>query len=234
MSRTRIDITGARFGRLTVIEVAPRPWRSAHVDWVCRCDCGARWVVASNRLRTGHTRSCGCLQRDEVRERTMADPRWGGGGWPAGGWPAGVRPAYRENDDLRHRFAGWPTWAKEHVLAVAEAEGYAAAGRRLGLHRNRVRAVVLEAYPNLRVRGAYAPGERITRAGVEWEVLGTNERGRPNHLRTVEADDGGHHSVHRTRHRRVVARLAARRCVVGRMTAHVRVSTARRELARVW
>ncbi len=58
---------GERFGRLTVVERAPHDptagWR-----WLCRCDCGKETTVGSSSLRTGNTRSCGCPQRDRVRE----------------------------------------------------------------------------------------------------------------------------------------------------------------------
>ncbi len=58
---------GDRFGRLTVVERAPHAptagWR-----WLCRCDCGEETTVRSRSLRTGNTQSCGCLQRERVRE----------------------------------------------------------------------------------------------------------------------------------------------------------------------
>ena len=58
--------TGNRYGRLTVI-------RYDHTDkrqgayWLCACDCGCTTVVKGNRLRTGKTKSCGCIKR-EVQE----------------------------------------------------------------------------------------------------------------------------------------------------------------------
>lgn len=62
MSR-RIDITGKRFGRLTVLKIVGcNKWREAM--WLCRCDCGNEISVASNNLRRSHTQSCGCLQRE--------------------------------------------------------------------------------------------------------------------------------------------------------------------------
>lgn len=60
------DLTGRRFGRLVVIEMAERPWPTAYSEWVCRCDCGN--VIHTSRInlmpspgqRPGK-RSCGCL-----------------------------------------------------------------------------------------------------------------------------------------------------------------------------
>lgn len=56
------DLSGRRFGRLTVLG------RSDRNDgrWVARCDCGAETRVPRTRLETGGTRSCGCLARDEA------------------------------------------------------------------------------------------------------------------------------------------------------------------------
>lgn len=57
----KIDLTGQRFGRLTVIEEAGRT-KSSRICWLCRCDCGSLCAVSGNNLRGGDTRSCGCLR----------------------------------------------------------------------------------------------------------------------------------------------------------------------------
>ena len=51
-----IDLTGQRFGRLTVVRHAGK---SAHgsVMWKCQCDCGKRKTIAGSSLRRGLTRS---------------------------------------------------------------------------------------------------------------------------------------------------------------------------------
>jgi group I intron endonuclease len=56
-----IDRTGQRYGRLVVIERAPRPQnrKDTFAYWLCKCDCGNTRVVASGDLSTGNTRSCG-------------------------------------------------------------------------------------------------------------------------------------------------------------------------------
>lgn len=56
---TLIDLTGQRFGHLTVVErVGSDKWGVA--IWRCKCDCGAEVVVSGGKLRRGHTKSCGC------------------------------------------------------------------------------------------------------------------------------------------------------------------------------
>lgn len=64
-----IDLTGRRFGRLTVLERVGTYKNEndpciAMPTWRCRCDCGEETVVIGNNLRQGMTRSCGCLRRD--------------------------------------------------------------------------------------------------------------------------------------------------------------------------
>ena len=54
----KLDLTGLRFGQMTVL----RPAENIGVKtaWVCRCDCGRETVITTNSLRFGHNISCGC------------------------------------------------------------------------------------------------------------------------------------------------------------------------------
>lgn len=54
----RIDLTGQRFGKLTVISVAENHGRRS--AWHCKCDCGKEVDVITESLRSGNTKSCGC------------------------------------------------------------------------------------------------------------------------------------------------------------------------------
>ena len=51
------DLTGLRFGRLTVVEFAGV---KRIVHWKCRCDCGTEIVIPANRMQNGDAKSCGC------------------------------------------------------------------------------------------------------------------------------------------------------------------------------
>lgn len=57
----RIDITGQRFGKLTVIGYAGNNRTAA--QWLCRCDCGNECIVVGTKLRSGYTKSCSCAQK---------------------------------------------------------------------------------------------------------------------------------------------------------------------------
>lgn len=61
-----IDLTGQVFGRLTVVGRTDK--RSNHcVVWLCRCSCGTERLIDGRHLRTGDTKSCGCLRADNLR-----------------------------------------------------------------------------------------------------------------------------------------------------------------------
>ena len=59
------DLTGRRFGRLTVIErtvIEPFKGCKAH-EWRCQCDCGAETTGSTSALNAGRKSSCGCTRR---------------------------------------------------------------------------------------------------------------------------------------------------------------------------
>ncbi len=63
-----IDLTGQKFGRLTVIERCGV--KDGHAAWKCKCDCGSEKVVNGRNLRNGRTTSCGCLHNEQLVERS--------------------------------------------------------------------------------------------------------------------------------------------------------------------
>jgi hypothetical protein len=65
-----IDLTGQRFGRLTVI--GPHRIIKNHTYWQCVCDCGNQKWIGANRLRERRKKvppSCGCYRKQLLRER---------------------------------------------------------------------------------------------------------------------------------------------------------------------
>lgn len=60
MGRKATDLTGQRFGRLVVVQRSGADkWGCP--TWLCRCDCGKQTIVPGHNLRSGRTKSCGCL-----------------------------------------------------------------------------------------------------------------------------------------------------------------------------
>lgn len=61
-------IIGQRFGYLTVVEyVGTDTFRQS--VFKCKCDCGNETFVNRNKLKNGHTQSCGCYRRKKVYKK---------------------------------------------------------------------------------------------------------------------------------------------------------------------
>lgn len=81
------DLTGQKFSRLTVIKRIGTQ-KNRKPLWLCLCDCGNTCCVTSSDLITGHSRSCGCYQK-EVAAKSISktaskqigelSPAWRGG-----------------------------------------------------------------------------------------------------------------------------------------------------------
>lgn len=63
-----LDLTGKKFGRLTVIERVEN--RKGRWFYKCQCECGNITVVSGNALTQGHTRSCGCTRIKSIIEKS--------------------------------------------------------------------------------------------------------------------------------------------------------------------
>lgn len=62
----RRDLTGQVFGKLTVME--PALTAGGHPAWRCHCECGKETVVTAGHLRSGWTKSCGCLRGPKKKD----------------------------------------------------------------------------------------------------------------------------------------------------------------------
>lgn len=58
-----IDLTGQTFNRLTVVSRAENS-RHPSANWNCVCSCGNATVVRGDSLKSGGTRSCGCINKE--------------------------------------------------------------------------------------------------------------------------------------------------------------------------
>lgn len=73
--RNKTELIGKRFGRLLVLDYAGDEYigKDNNSKWRCKCDCGNFVIVGSNKLKTGHTKSCGCLQSEIAKNRMEKD-----------------------------------------------------------------------------------------------------------------------------------------------------------------
>lgn len=63
---------GERFGRLVIASLNTRSCKSdpKKLEWKCKCDCGNEIFVRGTAMRSGKTKSCGCLARDLKQQST--------------------------------------------------------------------------------------------------------------------------------------------------------------------
>lgn len=65
MTHAYHELTGMRFGRWRVIEFAGLN-KHRLAEWFCKCECGTERVVTGKLLRSGQSKSCGCIQKNGI------------------------------------------------------------------------------------------------------------------------------------------------------------------------
>lgn len=66
-----IDLTGNKYGRLTVIKRAENQGKKKM--WLCKCDCGNEKIVRADSLKNGSIKSCGCFLKESTSKRKFKD-----------------------------------------------------------------------------------------------------------------------------------------------------------------
>ena len=61
----KLDLTGQKFGKLTAIKIDENN-KTKKTKWICKCDCGNYTSVSTSNLKSGHTKSCGCITKQET------------------------------------------------------------------------------------------------------------------------------------------------------------------------
>jgi hypothetical protein len=99
------------YGRLTVIESSIKEGRRYKAK--CVCECGTELLVDETHLRSGHTKSCGCLQRDLVANRQTKHGRY-------------YEPEYRAWTNMKKRCAEprFSKWYKDINVCVEWLNSY--------------------------------------------------------------------------------------------------------------
>lgn len=72
--KNNMNLIGQSFGRLKVIELYSRGKNS---KWKCSCACGTKKVVIACDLRSGNTKSCGCLAKEMISKRSTTHGMFG-------------------------------------------------------------------------------------------------------------------------------------------------------------
>lgn len=144
------DLMGQQFVRLLVMRRAGSS--QGRATWRCRCDCGTETIVRGKDLRSGNTRSCGCLSR-EVTAATGASTRRHGHKTPGG-----ASPTYNSWIAMRRRCADpadkdFAEYGGRGIVVCARWEKFEYFLADMG---ERPKGKTLDRYPNN--NGHYEPG----------------------------------------------------------------------------
>lgn len=105
MKKNYKDLTGQKFGRLTVIGLHETETRKTY--WVCQCDCGNIKIVRSDSLQNGSIRSCGCLKKEQDKINLEANHKHNMSGTRIYEiWQGMKKRCYNPRDLRYHRYGG--------------------------------------------------------------------------------------------------------------------------------
>lgn len=74
--RKAIDLTGQKFGRLTVVKRDSIKGPSGQIKWICQCECGKTKSIMGCNLKNNLTLSCGCLHKEKTM-KNLINQRFG-------------------------------------------------------------------------------------------------------------------------------------------------------------
>ena len=113
-----INMLGTKYGRLTIVSRAKNT--ETRAVWNCVCDCGNTLSVQGKKLRSGHTKSCGCIRKETTAKQGKINTKHGLS--RTRGY-ARYHSRLREIAEIRQR----PKWAnlkKIMEIYVNRPEGY--------------------------------------------------------------------------------------------------------------
>lgn len=97
-----IDLTGQKFGRLTVLERAGAKFEKA--TWRCKCECGRVTEVRTDHIRSGATQSCGCLRQEVAADLLRTHGCLGTREYNS--WRSMKKRCLNPNEQRYHRYGG--------------------------------------------------------------------------------------------------------------------------------
>jgi len=111
---------GNIYGRLTVIEAIDKRSSDRNVVWRCKCSCGNIVEIDGHSLRSGNTKSCGCLQRERMVEVHTIHGMCANGGSPnyPPEWTYSFREVIRERDSRVCQICGTTEKEENKSLSV--------------------------------------------------------------------------------------------------------------------
>lgn len=123
MGKKPTDITGRKYGKLTVIGIAGKG-KDGRILWDCLCECGNHIFAKYNALENGRVKSCGCLKAERIGNLNKTHGESGSRLWRV--WVAMRRRCNNKNDkdyggrgirvceEWDNNFSSFKEWAYEH------------------------------------------------------------------------------------------------------------------------
>ena len=129
MSKNLVDLTGKKFGKLTVLSRSANDTRG-RAKWLCLCDCGGEKIAASYSLQKGVVTSCGCVRSAAMKKaaaKRFCDCAFSLNRHLYRGWYSMVKRCHEKSDkqyplygakgvfvcDEWRTFEGFAAWAKD-------------------------------------------------------------------------------------------------------------------------
>jgi len=70
-----IDLIGKKFGKLLVVKQSDARGNKGQIKWLCLCECGKKHETSGESIRSGKSKSCGCLRAippNKIKDREQA------------------------------------------------------------------------------------------------------------------------------------------------------------------
>ncbi|MBC8146887.1 MAG: hypothetical protein H8E98_02745 [Bacteroidetes bacterium] len=93
-----------KFNKLTVIKKDNKDLKGEH--WFCKCSCeNDKYVrVSIYRLKSNHTKSCGCLQKEKVTKNNISHNLWKSPEYS--NWNSMIKRCYNKNNSCYKNYGG--------------------------------------------------------------------------------------------------------------------------------
>lgn len=102
------DLTGQAFGRWTVVSRAEKSPTCRASRWNCKCSCGTSRAVFGGGLKSGESKSCGCLKREFSRSQCITRNTIHGdsGSKEHNAWKGMLSRCYNKRGEHYHLYGG--------------------------------------------------------------------------------------------------------------------------------